>query len=196
MQFFIPLNIYRGNRAKIKRAAACSARTVQRGPGAVLPGLRRRRSDGHGLRAAAICPGVGAGAACDLGKLGRWAFFPASWAALRSGACLGPGPVLLSGVGRSGRGVSSCQAVPGPGAASIRAAAGGRRQGRGRLRGRIFQGRGRTLLPCEIFRGNTPRRIFSGATPGRSDFPGGDTFVFSKFFRGRGRNSPARFSLI
>lgn len=192
------------------RAWACSAQPVQRGPGPVLPGLRRRRSDGPGLRAAAICPGVGAGAACDLGKLGRGRSSRRPWAALRSGACLGPGPVLLSPVLlSSGPGAGSAPAIlggvgvvpaticggsaPGPVPWSLgdpgsdpgrRQAAGGRGAGGS---GAGFSGAaGRTLLPPEIFRDILPG-VFFGPLPADQIFRAATLLFFQNFSGGWGK---------
>lgn len=169
------------------------------------------RGDGQCVHASGVGPsGVGAGAACDLGKLGRGRSSRRPWAALRSGACLGPGPVLLSPVLlSSGPGAGSAPAIlggvgvvpaticggsaPGPVPWSLgdpgsdpgrRQAAGGRGAGGS---GAGFSGAaGRTLLPPEIFRDILPG-VFFGPLPADQIFRAATLLFFQNFSGGWGK---------
>ena len=144
MQFYIPLNIYDGGPVRglgynlmygavePVRASSCSALPVQRGPGAVLPGLR------------------------SGGGVGRQ----------RSGS----GPVV-------------------PGRRSGRQ---GRRQGRGRLQGRIFRGQGAHFTPLRNFPGYTPPAHFPGHSRQIRFFRAAH-FCFFKIFPGAGTKLPSAF---
>lgn len=109
------------------RAWACSAQPVQRGPGPVLPGLRRRRSDGPGLRAAAIRSSVGrSGRGVSSRRPGQgpdqrrrsWAAWARSRlrsaaAALR-GRSRGPWAIRAAIRGGGRRQAAGARAAPGP----------------------------------------------------------------------------------
>lgn len=147
--------------------------------GVELVTISGRGGDGQSVHASGVCPsGVGAGPLAIL----------ASWAGGRSSRLPGPLCVrggLAWGLGRSGRGVSSCQAVPGPGAASM--LAGGRRQaGRGPLRGAEpnLPGRGILYSPADFSGAILPGAFFRGPLPADQIFRAAILLFFQNFSGG------------
>ena len=192
------------------RASACSALPVHRGPGGGPSGLaasvRRSRPAGGGdpfrrgplailaswaawaswgrwncpARAADLGAGDGSGrfflrAVVRLSSLGGTD--PGDGPGLRA-ADLGGGPAAELGGSAPGLVPWSLGGDPG-------------RPGCGRLRGRIFQGRGALYSPAKFSRIYSPAHF-----PGHSRqirFSRGATFTFSEFFRGRGGKLPFAF---